>query len=133
MRSPAALPKSILVVEIIGMVLLTLAWLSLNQYVSLPAPFSSPTAALLMIFAGILLIIPDLVLVNPPRRGIGDGLCDYLNRMAPGFIIYSSCNARTMAKDIARLAGYRIERVQLFDMFPHTAHYEVLTLLVREV
>ncbi|HHA0008258.1 TPA: 23S rRNA (uracil(747)-C(5))-methyltransferase RlmC [Klebsiella michiganensis] len=77
--------------------------------------------------------IPDLVLVNPPRRGIGDGLCDYLNRMAPGFIIYSSCNARTMAKDIARLAGYRIERVQLFDMFPHTAHYEVLTLLVREV
>lgn len=53
--------------------------------------------------------------------------------MAPGFIIYSSCNARTMAKDIARLAGYRIERVQLFDMFPHTAHYEVLTLLVREV
>jgi hypothetical protein len=29
--------------------------------------------------------------------------------------------------------GYRIERVQLFDMFPHTAHYEVLTLLVREV
>ena len=52
MRSPAALPKSVLVVEFIGMVLLTLAWLSLNQYVSLPAPFSSPTAALLMIFAG---------------------------------------------------------------------------------
>lgn len=77
--------------------------------------------------------IPDLVLVNPPRRGIGDGLCAYLSRMAPEFIIYSSCNARTMAKDIARLAGYRIERVQLFDMFPHTAHYEVLTLLVREV
>ena len=77
--------------------------------------------------------IPDLVLVNPPRRGIGDGLCDYLNRMAPEFIIYSSCNARTMAKDIARLNGYRIARVQLFDMFPHTAHYEVLTLLVREV
>ncbi|SBL10543.1 23S rRNA (uracil(747)-C(5))-methyltransferase RlmC [Klebsiella oxytoca] len=77
--------------------------------------------------------IPDLVLVNPPRRGIGDGLCAYLSRMEPEFIIYSSCNARTMAKDIARLAGYRIERVQLFDMFTHTAHYEVLTLLVREV
>ena len=77
--------------------------------------------------------IPDLVLVNPPRRGIGDGLCAYLSRMEPEFIIYSSCNARTMAKDIARLAGYRIERVQLFDMFPHTAHYEVQPLLVREV
>ncbi len=77
--------------------------------------------------------IPDLVLVNPPRRGIGHELCDYLCRMAPSFIIYSSCNAQTMAKDIARLSGYRVERVQLFDMFPHTAHYEVLMLLVRQV
>ena len=56
MRSPAALPKSVLVVEFIGMVLLTLAWLSLNQYVSLPAPFSSPTAALLMLPAAVALI-----------------------------------------------------------------------------
>ncbi|MXG38032.1 methyltransferase domain-containing protein, partial [Escherichia coli] len=64
--------------------------------------------------------IPDLVLVNPPRRGIGRELCDYLCRMAPPFIIYSSCNAQTMAKDIARLPGYRVEWVQLFDMFPDT-------------
>ena len=77
--------------------------------------------------------IPQLVLVNPPRRGIGAELCEYLSRMAPPYIIYSSCNARTMAADIDRLQGYRLERVQLFDMFPHTAHYEVLTLLVREV
>ncbi|WP_312229028.1 23S rRNA (uracil(747)-C(5))-methyltransferase RlmC [Pseudescherichia sp.] len=77
--------------------------------------------------------VPDLVLVNPPRRGIGKPLCDYLSAMAPQWIIYSSCNAETMAKDIRELPGYRIERVQLFDMFPHTAHYEVLTLLVREV
>ncbi len=77
--------------------------------------------------------IPQLVLVNPPRRGIGAELCDYLSRMAPPYIIYSSCNARTMAADIDLLQGYRLERVQLFDMFPHTAHYEVLTLLVREV
>ncbi|EOI5796303.1 23S rRNA (uracil(747)-C(5))-methyltransferase RlmC [Cronobacter dublinensis] len=76
--------------------------------------------------------VPDLVLVNPPRRGIGEVLCDYLSRMAPQYIIYSSCNARTMAKDIKQLPGYRIARVQLFDMFPHTAHYEVLTLLVRQ-
>lgn len=75
--------------------------------------------------------IPQLVLVNPPRRGIGKALCDYLSEMAPEFIIYSSCNAQTMAKDFAHLAGYRVEKVQLFDMFPHTAHYEVLTLLVR--
>jgi hypothetical protein len=58
MRSPGALPKSILIVELVGMALLTLAWLSLNQYVHLPAPFAGPTAALIMIFAGILLMIP---------------------------------------------------------------------------
>ncbi|MEN0614314.1 23S rRNA (uracil(747)-C(5))-methyltransferase RlmC [Klebsiella indica] len=77
--------------------------------------------------------VPELVLVNPPRRGIGEELCAWLSRMAPAYIIYSSCNARTMAKDIAQLDGYQIARIQLFDMFPHTAHYEVLTLLVREI
>ncbi|WP_336983291.1 MULTISPECIES: 23S rRNA (uracil(747)-C(5))-methyltransferase RlmC [unclassified Cedecea] len=76
--------------------------------------------------------IPQLVLVNPPRRGIGKALCDYLTQMAPAFIVYSSCNAQTMAKDIQMLPGYRLVRTQLFDMFPHTSHYEVLTLLVRD-
>ncbi|WP_054180237.1 23S rRNA (uracil(747)-C(5))-methyltransferase RlmC [Trabulsiella odontotermitis] len=75
--------------------------------------------------------IPDLVLVNPPRRGTGKALCDYLSQMAPSYIIYSSCNAQTMVSDFRHLPGYRVARVQLFDMFPHTAHYEVLTLLVR--
>ncbi|NIF32567.1 23S rRNA (uracil(747)-C(5))-methyltransferase RlmC [Enterobacter sp. Cy-643] len=75
--------------------------------------------------------IPQLVLVNPPRRGIGKALCDYLEQMAPAFIVYSSCNAQTMAKDIQMLPGYRVVRTQLFDMFPHTSHYEVLTLLER--
>ncbi|UCZ75509.1 23S rRNA (uracil(747)-C(5))-methyltransferase RlmC [Dickeya zeae] len=74
---------------------------------------------------------PDLVIVNPPRRGIGAELCDYLGRMAPPYLLYSSCNAESMAKDIARLPAYQIQQVQLFDMFPHTAHYEVLTLLQR--
>ena len=76
--------------------------------------------------------VPDLVLVNPPRRGIGKALCDYLSRMAPGYILYSSCNPESMAQDIARLADYRVTRVQLFDMFPHTAHFEVLSLLTRQ-
>lgn len=75
--------------------------------------------------------VPQLVLVNPPRRGIGTELCDYLSNMAPEYILYSSCNAETMAKDISLLVDYRIERVQLFDMFPHTAHYEALTLLIK--
>ncbi|NDJ58318.1 23S rRNA (uracil(747)-C(5))-methyltransferase RlmC [Enterobacteriaceae bacterium 4M9] len=75
--------------------------------------------------------IPDLVLVNPPRRGIGAPLCDYLSNMAPRWIVYSSCNAQSMAQDVRRMAQYRIVRSQLFDMFPHTAHYEVLMLLER--
>lgn len=75
--------------------------------------------------------VPQLVLVNPPRRGMGAELCDYLAQMGPEFILYSSCNAETMAKDISRLTGYRIERVQLFDLFPHTAHYEVLIQLIK--
>ncbi|MBD2784286.1 23S rRNA (uracil(747)-C(5))-methyltransferase RlmC [Xenorhabdus sp. DI] len=77
--------------------------------------------------------IPELVLVNPPRRGIGKALCEYLSRMAPKFVLYSSCNAQTMAKDITMLKQYRIEKVQLFDMFPHTEHYETLALLVLDV
>lgn len=76
--------------------------------------------------------VPDLVLVNPPRRGIGQQLCQYLTEMSPAYILYSSCNAQTMANDLRRLQGYKVINVQLFDMFPHTAHYEVLTLLQRQ-
>ncbi len=76
--------------------------------------------------------VPQLVLVNPPRRGIGAELCAYLCEMAPDYILYSSCNPSTMAQDIARLADYAVSRVQLFDMFPHTAHFEVLTLLIKK-
>ena len=76
--------------------------------------------------------VPQLVLVNPPRRGIGAELCAYLSEMAPDYILYSSCNPSTMTQDIARLADYAVSRVQLFDMFPHTAHFEVLTLLIKK-
>lgn len=76
--------------------------------------------------------VPDLVLVNPPRRGIGELLCQYLSEMSPAYILYSSCNAQTMANDLRRLQDYQVIKVQLFDMFPHTAHYEVLTLLRRQ-
>ncbi|MGG4661860.1 23S rRNA (uracil(747)-C(5))-methyltransferase RlmC [Providencia vermicola] len=76
--------------------------------------------------------IPQLILVNPPRRGIGKALCDYLSHMQPEYILYSSCNAQTMAQDLQLLPGYQVCRVQLFDLFPHTAHFEVLTLLTRK-
>lgn len=61
MRSLGSLPKSVLILEAVGMVLLVLAWLSLKQYVALPAPFADPTAGIIMIFVGILLMIPAAV------------------------------------------------------------------------
>lgn len=74
---------------------------------------------------------PDLVIVNPPRRGIGKALSEFLNEMRPHFILYSSCNAVSMGKDLAHLSHYQPIKIQLFDMFPNTSHYEVLVLLVR--
>ncbi|MCL1074617.1 23S rRNA (uracil(747)-C(5))-methyltransferase RlmC [Shewanella dokdonensis] len=75
--------------------------------------------------------VPDVVIVNPPRRGIGETLCRQLSAFAPAHILYSSCNPKTLAQDLAVIDGYRLQRVQLFDMFPHTEHFEVLALLSR--
>lgn len=75
---------------------------------------------------------PDLVIVNPPRRGIGKALSEFLNEMQPHFILYSSCNAVSIGKDLTALTRYRPAKIQLFDMFPHTAHYEVLVLLEKQ-
>jgi len=75
--------------------------------------------------------VPQCLIVNPPRRGLGDALCAWLEALQPEYIIYSSCNSVTLAKDLARLQHYRLERVQLFDMFPHTEHFETLVFLHR--
>ncbi|KKO47531.1 23S rRNA methyltransferase, partial [Arsukibacterium sp. MJ3] len=74
---------------------------------------------------------PDLLVVNPPRRGLGAALCHDIERLAPAWLMYSSCNAQTLAQDLAQLPGYQLLKVQLFDMFAHSSHYEVLTLLQR--
>ncbi|MGD9715466.1 MAG: 23S rRNA (uracil(747)-C(5))-methyltransferase RlmC [Sulfuricurvum sp.] len=73
----------------------------------------------------------DVVIVNPPRRGLGEQLCKWLERIAPQRIIYSSCNAASLAKDLEQLGSYRVMRAQMFDMFPHTPHYETLVELTR--
>lgn len=75
---------------------------------------------------------PDLMLVNPPRRGLGRDLCQSVLNLKPVWLIYSSCNPDTLASDLAVLTqDYQLLKVQLFDMFPHTHHAEVLTLLQR--
>ena len=74
---------------------------------------------------------PPLVIVNPPRRGIGPALCEFLDTSAAQWLIYSSCNSESLAKDLARLPGFRPVRARLLDMFPHTRHHEVIVLLQR--
>ncbi|MCT4710901.1 YbjC family protein [Enterobacteriaceae bacterium H11S18] len=58
MRSLGALPKPVLILEVFGIALLLLSYLSLNGYVSLPAPIGTATAAIVMVFSGIALMIP---------------------------------------------------------------------------
>lgn len=74
---------------------------------------------------------PDLLVVNPPRRGLGRQLCQHIESLQPAFLLYSSCNPTSMAADFAFLPNYQAQKAQLFDMFPHTDHAEVLVLLRR--
>ena len=74
---------------------------------------------------------PDLVIVNPPRRGIGPDLANWLEESGVRRVLYSSCNADSLAADLARMPSLRPVRAQVFDMFPHTSHFETLVLLER--
>ncbi|CAI9416058.1 23S rRNA (uracil(747)-C(5))-methyltransferase RlmC [Nocardioides sp. T2.26MG-1] len=74
---------------------------------------------------------PDLVVVNPPRRGIGSELSGWLEASGVRHVLYSSCNAQTLVRDLESMPALRPVRGQLLDMFPNTAHYEVLVLLER--
>lgn len=74
---------------------------------------------------------PDLVVVNPPRRGIGNELARLLEASDTQTVLYSSCNTESLARDLAAMPSFHVERAAVFDMFPHTEHYEVLALLRR--
>ncbi len=79
----------------------------------------------------LLIFSPDLILVNPPRRGLA-GALPLLLEADPQHIIYSSCDYKTLAEDLLRLTSrYVVSKVQLFDMFPNTSHFETLVLLQR--
>jgi len=75
--------------------------------------------------------LPELVIVNPPRRGIGVELATWLERAAVPHVVYSSCNPESLAKDLAQMPGYAVREARVFDMFPHTTHLEVAVLLER--
>lgn len=74
---------------------------------------------------------PELVVVNPPRRGIGADLAGWLESSGVEHVLYSSCNVDSLAADLARMPSLVPVRARLFDMFPQTRHLEVLTLLRR--
>ncbi|GED00009.1 23S rRNA (uracil(747)-C(5))-methyltransferase RlmC [Kocuria varians] len=74
---------------------------------------------------------PDLVVVNPPRRGLDAPLCAWLEESSVRHVVYSSCNAKTLARDLALMPSLAPVEARLFDMFPHTGHYEAAVLLRR--
>ncbi|CFJ38117.1 (uracil-5)-methyltransferase [Mycobacterium tuberculosis] len=76
---------------------------------------------------------PDVVVVDPPRTGLDDALIRSLLEVLPKRIVYVSCNPSTLAKDVGKMLGkYELVSVQPVDMFPHTAHVECCSLLVRK-
>lgn len=73
---------------------------------------------------------PDLLVVNPPRRGIGE-LAASIEGSGIKRVLYSSCNPASLAKDLEVMSSYRVRRARLFDMFPYTNHTEVLVELIH--
>ncbi len=75
----------------------------------------------------------DLVLLDPPRTGMSPEARAALCQVAAPRLLYVSCDAATLARDLAGLTtgGYRVVRLQAFDMFPQTAHLETVVELHR--
>ena len=78
-------------------------------------------------------LAPDVVIVDPPRKGCDAATLDAIARMSPRRLVYVSCNPSTAARDAAILAqkGYRAKKVQPVDMFPRTGHVECVVLLSK--
>ncbi|RUS43282.1 23S rRNA (uracil(1939)-C(5))-methyltransferase RlmD [Cohnella sp. AR92] len=79
-------------------------------------------------------VSPDVIVVDPPRKGCDPALLETMLQLRPERIVYVSCNPSTLARDLRVLedGGYRTVEVQPVDMFPHTAHVECCSLLVRK-
>lgn len=76
---------------------------------------------------------PDLVIVDPPRAGLGERTSQLLGRMSVPRVTYVSCDPATLSRDMKVLAaaGFRIEEAHLFDLFPQTFHLETVLHLAR--
>jgi 23S rRNA (uracil1939-C5)-methyltransferase len=77
---------------------------------------------------------PDLVVVDPPRSGLGERVIKGLEKLTAPRITYVSCDPATLARDLARLlqSGYRVQEAHLVDLFPQTYHLESVFRLARQ-
>lgn len=75
---------------------------------------------------------PDVVVVDPPRKGLNADTIEALHRMSPRRIVYVSCDPATLARDVALLKerGYTLKTAAAADLFPRCAHVETVCLLV---
>lgn len=76
---------------------------------------------------------PDVIVVDPPRKGLNADAIEALYRMSPRRIVYISCDPATLARDVALLKqrGYAVTHVQAADLFPRCAHVETVVLMSR--
>lgn len=79
------------------------------------------------------MLTPDVIVVDPPRKGCDTACLDTMLKMQPKRIVYVSCDSATLARDLRILCdgGYELEKVRAFDQFAHTGHVECVTLLQR--
>ena len=79
-------------------------------------------------------IKPDVVVVDPPRKGLNADTIEALHRMNPRRIVYVSCDPATLARDVALLKqrGYTLKNAMAADLFPRCAHVESIVCLSRE-
>lgn len=78
-------------------------------------------------------VAPDVIVVDPPRKGCDEALLQTVAKMAPQSIVYVSCDPATLARDCAVLheLGYHVDEVCPYDMFPRTAHVETVVLMTK--
>ena len=76
---------------------------------------------------------PNVIVVDPPRKGVSEDVIEAMAQMSPERIVYVSCDPATLARDIARLRekGYEAKKAHCFDLFPRCAHVETVVLLSK--
>ncbi|MBO2517492.1 MAG: 23S rRNA (uracil(1939)-C(5))-methyltransferase RlmD [Clostridiales bacterium] len=76
---------------------------------------------------------PDVIMMDPPRKGAEEAVLRAIAKCAPEKVVYVSCDVHSQARDVKLLTalGYRLEKVQPVDMFPWTEHVETVVLLSR--